>query len=133
MEEYETLKPKMFAPKLVSKCDGFNILRRVCILAHNGQGKIGIVVAKDLRCCAVHEINRDGNFSKKGPYWTKKDWIIHSPRRYALCDFAASTLGTGMKAPGRVVTSYGLHVVEIDTVFLPMMSFEDWKFSYGKF
>lgn len=124
--DFEKAKALMQPLKIVRQSEGFNVAISVCQILTNSDGKIGIKIAQGYSASAIHEINRNGTFSGKGPYWTKKTWR-GKPRRFAVCELAISNAPRGMRNPREEIRTYGLSIVEMDTDRLPPMSFDDWR------
>ena len=129
--EFATLQPRMFAAQIVQCSEELSVLLCVRMILHNDEGRLGLQIAQAYRSQAIHEINQDGSFSKKGPSWTKKPWSSN-PLRWALCQMVISNSPAGFKNPREEIRSYGLRVVEMDTSRLPEMSFSEWRLFTGK-
>ena len=127
---YDAAKAGMFEPRVVQEFPEVVVIETVLEVASNGAGRLGMIVARGWHSCAVHEINQDGTFSKRRPYWTKKEWLQCSPRRFARCLVIASkTLVNPMQPPGEQVRHVGQTIVEMDTDLRPYVAFEEWKLS----
>lgn len=135
LKEYEQLLPRMYKSVTVKTVGTISCVRTVIEISRNESGKLGYVVANNWKdtACAVHEINRDGTFSKKGFYWTKKKWFICNPRCFAICHILIDKSCINPLIDIRQqACSLGQNIVEMNTSYLPTMSFSNWKLYFGK-
>lgn len=140
---FEALKPRMFEPidTDVGESKGF-VRTIVCgVMQHEG-GRLGIIVARStLGTFAVHEVNQDGTFSKRLPYWTRKgerSWRGFGRAeegRHALVRLLIGREGTGFKMsnmdPKSIVPRIGLEILKMDTDQLPKWTWDDFRFMHG--
>lgn len=125
---YEVAARTMFKKRLLDETAELAFVEMVAELSVNDKGRLGVVVATSYRSCAVHELNRDGTFSHRLPYWTRKSWPPCKPRRFFRGIFLHDKhIGNFMKPDSEKVRYYGHKVLEIDTELRPYWSFEDWK------
>ena len=136
IEEYEALTNRMFKAVKVQTVGTIDCFQSVIEICENESGKLGYVTARNWRgdACAVHEININGTFSKKGSYWTKKKWRSCKPRCFALCHILVDTscINTMRNIREQSIT-LGHNIIEMNTDKLPVMSFSEWKLHFGKF
>jgi hypothetical protein len=121
LAEYETYKASMYEPQ-VFQVSGNLIKILVAEISINNKGRQGLVLCSNYKLSArvVHEINQDGTLSKKAAYWSKQTWKRCNPRRYAMVKC--------LNGPPLVPVD----IFEMNTANRPFMTFEDWRFHFGK-
>jgi hypothetical protein len=132
--EYDALVPRMVEDR-IERIEGFDVLICVRPVLINTQGRLALKVAHNsYGSWAIHEINKDGTFSKKGPYWirpTRSDW--HTPDQYVEVMLLMAREGECFK---RETQSNGVHrigykVLEFNTVKRPIIEWKNYKWSRG--
>ena len=130
---YEIEAGRMFRCRVVEELPEMDLVEMVVELSVDSAGRLGVIVAVGYRSRAVHEINKDGSFSKRPPYWTGKNWRRCDPRRYAQCLlFQAKRLGNPMKPVREQILHMGHKILDFDPQFRPFQSFETWKTLNGR-
>jgi len=125
---YEIEAGLMFRRRVVKELPEINLVEMVAELSVDSAGRLGVVVAVGYRSCAVHEINKDGSFSKRLPYWTRKAWRRCDPRRYAQCLFLESKrTGNPMKLDSEKILHVGHAILDFDSEFRSFETFDIWK------
>lgn len=136
--EYEKEREVMLEKILVGKSGVIEYWQLPMEIVFNSQGRRAVIVGSGYRAEVVHEINKNGTFSKKGPYWTSSSSWSGNPvtsgreKEWAMVTLSVSSdpeivyKKTQMRICGhRVDTMY--------TAATPMESYEDWKSRRGKF
>lgn len=127
-ERYEIEARTMFRDRVVNETPELALIEVVVELATCDGGRLGVVVARSYRSSAVHEINQDGTFSRRLPYWTRQSWRPCKPRRFVRGLFLRDKNGGNiMKADSEQILQYGHSILEMNTAFRPYRTFEDWK------
>lgn len=131
-KEYEEYARKMFNPEVVQDNVDTLLIKTVFEVCHNQNGRLGCILATDWRFNrrAVQEINKDMSFSKKGIGWTTTDWKPFNPRRYALGLVIQTKRPNSMKPLRQQVNAVGLNILEMDTEYLPALSYSEWKLMF---
>jgi hypothetical protein len=125
---YQIEAGRMFRCRVVKELPEMDLVEMVVELSVDSAGGLGVIVAVGYRSRAVHEINKDGSFSKGPPYWTRKNWRPCDPRRYAQCLlFQAKRPGNPMKPVREQILHVGHEVLDFDSKFRPFQTFETWK------
>jgi len=135
--EYEQERKSMLEPLLAGKSGVIEFWQMPMQIVFNSHGRRAVVLGHGYRSEVVHEINSNGTFSKKGPYWTSESaWsgnpiISKRPKEWALVTLAVSA------DPKIVYTKTqmrrcGHRVDAMNTAARPMETYEDWKHWRGK-
>jgi hypothetical protein len=129
--EYEKEREAMIEPVMVGKSGVIEFWLSPMEVVFNSQGRRGVLVGHGYRADVVHEINNNGTFSKKGPYWTGRDWssnplISGREKEWVMVTLARSNDPNIVYTKTQMRTS-GFRVDEMHTAARPMETYDEWK------